>query len=209
MSLEFVLATHNAKKVREYQRIIIERMPQAVVLPYEGPEPVEDGVTFEENALIKARAAAAHAGRIALADDSGIIVDVLGAAPGILSSRWAGQGAGDEENVRLLLDQLSDIRRPNRGAEFRCTIALVVPEAVLPGGHEFVAEGRWRGTLAYEPRGSHGFGYDPIFEPEGREITSAELMPDEKNAQSHRARAFDALLPELERVAARVGGEAS
>lgn len=209
MSLEFVLATHNAKKLREYQRIIGERMPQAVVLPYDGPEPVEDGVTFEENALIKARAAAAHTGRIALADDSGIIVDVLGAAPGILSSRWAGQGAGDEENVRLLLDQLGDIRRPNRGAEFRCTIALVVPEAVLPGGHEFVAEGRWRGTLAYEPRGSHGFGYDPIFEPEGREITSAELTPDEKNAQSHRARAFEALLPELERVAARVGGEAS
>jgi XTP/dITP diphosphohydrolase len=209
MSLEFVLATHNAKKVREYQRIIGERMPQAVVLPYDGPEPVEEGVTFEENALIKARTAAAHTGHISLADDSGIIVDVLGAAPGILSSRWAGQGAGDEANVRLLLDQLGDIRRPNRGAEFRCTIALVVPEAVLPGGHEFVAEGRWRGTLAYEPRGSHGFGYDPIFEPEGREITSAELTPDEKNAQSHRARAFEALLPELERVAARIDGQAS
>jgi XTP/dITP diphosphohydrolase len=209
MSLEFVLATHNAKKVREYQRIIGERMPQAVVLPYDGPEPVEEGVTFEENALIKARTAAAHTGHIALADDSGIIVDVLGAAPGILSSRWAGQGAGDEENVRLLLDQLGDIRRPHRGAEFHCTIALVVPEAVLPGGHEFVAEGRWRGTLAYEPRGSHGFGYDPIFEPEGSEITSAELTPDEKNAQSHRARAFEALLPELERVAARVGGQAN
>jgi XTP/dITP diphosphohydrolase len=195
--------------VREYQRIIGERMPEAVVLPYDGPEPVEDGVTFEENALIKARTAAAHTGHIALADDSGIVVDVLGAAPGILSSRWAGQGAGDEANVRLLLDQLADIRRPQRGAEFRCTIALVVPEAMLPGGHEFVAEGRWRGTLAYEPRGSHGFGYDPIFEPEGSEITSAELTPDEKNAQSHRARAFDALLPELERVAARIDGAAS
>jgi XTP/dITP diphosphohydrolase len=209
MSLEFVLATHNAKKVREYQRIIGARMPEAVVLPYDGPEPVENGVTFEENALIKARTAATHTGRIALADDSGIIVDVLGAAPGILSSRWAGQGAGDEENVQLLLDQLGDIRRPHRGAEFHCTIALVVPEAVLPGGHEFVAEGRWRGTLAYEPRGSHGFGYDPIFEPEGHEITSAELTPDEKDARSHRAHAFEALLPELERVAARIGGEAS
>jgi XTP/dITP diphosphohydrolase len=207
MSLEFVLATHNAKKVREFQRIIGERMPQAVVLPYEGPEPVEAGVTFEENALIKARTAAAHTGRISLADDSGIVVDVLGAAPGILSSRWAGQAASDEANVRLLLDQLGDIRRPNRGAEFRCTIALVVPDAVIPRGHEFVAEGRWRGTLAYEPRGSHGFGYDPIFEPEGREITSAELTPDEKNAQSHRARAFEALLPELDRLAARLSGE--
>jgi XTP/dITP diphosphohydrolase len=205
MSIEFVLATHNPKKVREFQRIIGERMPQAVVLAYDGPEPVEDGVTFEENALIKARTAAAHTGRIALADDSGIVVDVLGAAPGILSSRWAGQGAGDEANVRLLLDQLGDIRRPNRGAEFRCTIALVVPDTVIAGGHEFVAEGRWRGTLAYEPRGSHGFGYDPIFEPEGREITSAELTPDEKNAQSHRARAFEALLPELDRLGARLG----
>ena len=205
MSIEFVLATHNPKKVREFQRIIGERMPHGVVLEYDGPEPVEDGVTFEENALIKARTAAAHTGRIALADDSGIVVDVLGAAPGILSSRWAGQGAGDEANVRLLLDQLGDIRRPNRGAEFRCTIALVVPDAVIAGGHEFVAEGRWRGTLAYEPRGSHGFGYDPIFEPEGREITSAELTPDEKNAQSHRARAFEALLPELDRLAARLG----
>lgn len=205
MSLEFVLASHNAKKVREFQRIIGERMPHAVVLPYDGPEPVEDGVTFEENALIKARTAAAHTGHVALADDSGIVVDVLGAAPGIFSSRWAGQAAVDEANVRLLLDQLADIRRPNRGAEFRCTIALVVPESVLPGGHEFVAEGRWRGTLAYEPRGSHGFGYDPIFEPEGLEITSAELTPEEKNARSHRARAFEALLPELERVAARIG----
>jgi XTP/dITP diphosphohydrolase len=205
MSIEFVLATHNPKKVREFQRIIGERMPHAVVLAYDGPEPVEDGVTFEENALIKARTAAAHTGRIALADDSGIVVDVLGAAPGILSSRWAGQGAGDEANVRLLLDQLGDIRRPNRGAEFRCTIALVVPDTVIAGGYEFVAEGRWRGTLAYEPRGSHGFGYDPIFEPEGREITSAELTPDEKNAQSHRARAFEALLPELDRLAVRLG----
>jgi len=127
MSLEFVLASHNAKKVREFQRIIGERMPQAVVHEYDGPEPVEDGVTFAENALIKARRAAEHTGRIALADDSGIVVDVLGAAPGILSARWAGHTAGDEANVRLLLDQVSDISRPHRGAEFRCTIALVVP----------------------------------------------------------------------------------
>ena len=175
MSLEIVLASHNAKKVREFQRIIGERMPQAVVLPYDGPEPVEDGVTFAENASIKARTAAEHTGRIALADDSGLVVDVLGAAPGIFSARWAGQSAGEQANVRLLLDQLADIRRPNRGAEFHCTIALVVPESVLAGGHEFTAEGRWRGSLAYEPRGSHGFGYDPIFEPEGLEVTFATL----------------------------------
>ena len=99
---------------------------------------------------------------------------------------------------------MADIRRPHRGAEFRCTIALVVPDTVLPGGHEFIAEGRWRGNLAYEPRGSHGFGYDPIFEPEGLEVTSAELLPEQKNEQSHRARAFAELMPELERVAARL-----
>jgi XTP/dITP diphosphohydrolase len=204
MSLEFVLATHNAKKVREFQRIIGERMPQAVVLPYDGPEPVEDGLTFADNAVIKARTAAEHTGRIALADDSGIMVDVLGGAPGIFSARWAGEAAGDEANVRLLLGQLGDVRRPHRGAEFHCTIALVVPETVLAGGHEFVAEGSWRGSLAYEPRGSHGFGYDPIFEPEGLEVTAAELPPAEKDARSHRALAFVELLPELERIAARL-----
>lgn len=207
MPLEFVLASHNQHKVTEFQRIIGERMPGAVVHSYDGPEPAETGVTFAENAFIKARAAAQHTGRIALADDSGICVDVLGGAPGVFSARWAGSAAGDEANVRLLLDQLSDIRRPHRGAEFRCTIALVVPDSVLAGGHEFTAEGRWRGALAYEPRGSHGFGYDPIFEPEGLEVTSAELLPAEKNAQSHRARAFEALLPELERIAGRLEGE--
>lgn len=206
MSLEIVLATHNAHKVAEFQRIIGERMPHAAVVAYDGPEPVEDGVSFAENALIKARAAAAHTGRISLADDSGIVVDVLGEAPGILSARWAGHRAGDEANVRLLLDQMSDIARPNRGAEFRCTIALVVPDPLIAGGSEFVAEGRWRGTVAYEPRGSHGFGYDPIFEPDGHEITAAELTPAEKNTRSHRALAFVELLPELERVGARVAG---
>jgi XTP/dITP diphosphohydrolase len=210
VSLEFVLATHNRHKVAEFQRIIGERMPQAVVVSYDGPEPVEDGVSFAANALIKARTAAAHTGRIALADDSGIVVDLLGEAPGILSARWAGHDAGDEANRRLLLDQLSDIARPNRGAEFRCTIALVVPDPLVEGGSEFVAEGRWRGTVSYEPRGSHGFGYDPIFEPEGLEVTAAELRPEEKNARSHRALAFVELLPELERVARMIvpGGTA-
>ncbi|WP_308799383.1 RdgB/HAM1 family non-canonical purine NTP pyrophosphatase [Agromyces silvae] len=201
MTLEVVLASHNAHKVAEFQRIIGERLPDVHVLAYDGPSPVEDGTSFAENALIKARAAAAHTGRVALADDSGICVDVMGGAPGIFSARWAGSSAGDEANRRLLLDQLADVRRPDRGASFHCTIALVVPEALTAGGDEFVAEGRWPGSLSYEPRGSHGFGYDPIFEPEGREVTAAELLPDVKNAESHRARAFTALMPELARVA--------
>lgn len=203
-ALEVVLATHNAHKVAEFQRILGERMPQLQVLGYDGPEPVEDGTSFAANALIKARAAAEHTGRIALADDSGITVEVMGGSPGIFSARWAGHGAGDEANRTLLLAQLADVRRPNRAAAFHCTIALVVP-AALAGTEEpveVVVEGTWPGQVAYEPRGSHGFGYDPVFEPEGHEITAAELLPEQKNAISHRARAFEALIPELERLAA-------
>ncbi|QAY73645.1 RdgB/HAM1 family non-canonical purine NTP pyrophosphatase [Agromyces protaetiae] len=202
MSLEIVLATGNAHKVAEFQRILGGQMPDLVVRPYGGPSPVEDGTSFAENALIKARAAAAATGLIALADDSGLCVDVMGGAPGIFSARWAGARRGDEANVRLLLDQLADIRRSDRDASFHCTIALVVPPGLTTeGAKEFVAEGVWPGSVTYEPRGSHGFGYDPIFEPEGREITAAELAPDVKSAESHRARAFTALVPELRRVA--------
>jgi len=203
-ALEVVLATHNAHKVAEFQRILGERMPQLQVLGYDGPEPVEDGTSFAANALIKARAAAEHTGRIALADDSGITVEVMGGSPGIFSARWAGHGAGDEANRTLLLAQLADVRRPNRAAAFHCTIALVVPAALASTEEpvEVVVEGTWPGQVAYEPRGSHGFGYDPVFEPEGHEITAAELLPEQKNAISHRARAFEALIPELERLAA-------
>jgi XTP/dITP diphosphohydrolase len=204
-SLGVVLATHNAHKVAEFQRILGAHVPEVTVLPYDGPSPVENGTSFAENALIKARAAAAHTGRIALADDSGICVDVMGGAPGIFSARWAGSHGGDEANRRLLLDQLADVRPADRGAWFHCTIALVVPDALVAGGGEFVAEGRWPGSVTFEPRGSHGFGYDPVFEPEGREITAAELPPEVKNAESHRARAFAALVPELQRVASSLG----
>ncbi|BDZ63349.1 hypothetical protein GCM10025877_02870 [Agromyces mangrovi Wang et al. 2018] len=126
--MEIVLATHNAHKVEEFQRIIGERMPGVTVLPYDGPEPVEDGTSFAENAFIKARTAAAHTGRIALADDSGIAVDVMGGSPGIFSARWAGPDAGALANLDLLLAQLADLTDPaKRRASFHCTIALVVP----------------------------------------------------------------------------------
>jgi XTP/dITP diphosphohydrolase len=199
--VEFVLATHNAHKVAEFQRIVGAALPGATVLPYDGPAPVENGTSFAANALIKARAAAEHTGKIALADDSGVCVEVMGGAPGIFSARWAGFHGGDEANRRLLLDQLADVRPADRGAWFHCSIALVVPHTLIPGGEEFVAEGRWPGSITYEVRGSHGFGYDPVFEPEGRQVTAAELAPDVKNAESHRARAFTALMPELQRVA--------
>lgn len=201
-TVELVLATHNQGKVAEFQRLLGEQIPGVVVLPYDGPVPVEDGVTFAENALIKARAAVAHTGRIALADDSGLCVDILGGSPGIFSARWAGVHADADANLRLLLAQLGDVKRPNRGAHFHCTIALVVPGADGSEPREFLAEGDWPGSISYEPRGSHGHGYDPIFEPDGHEVTAAELLPDQKNAESHRGRAFEALIPQLHSVLA-------
>ncbi|MBF0815357.1 RdgB/HAM1 family non-canonical purine NTP pyrophosphatase [Microbacterium paludicola] len=192
---QIVLATHNAHKVAEFQGIVARVRPDLEVVSYDGPEPVEDGTTFAENALIKARAAAAHTGLPALADDSGICVDVLGGSPGVFSAYWAGHAKDDRANLALLLDQLSDVADPHRGAHYNSTIALVTP-----AGAEHTVEGLWPGRLADAPRGEAGFGYDPIFIPadqDGPERTVAELTADEKNAISHRARAFVALEPLL------------
>lgn len=190
-----VLATHNAHKVEEFGAIVAATRPDLEVVGYDGPEPVEDGVALAENALIKARAAAAHTGLPAMADDSGIRVDVLGGSPGVFSAYWAGHRKDGAANNALLLDQLSDIADPHRTAQFVSTIALVIP-----GGAEHVVEGVWPGRLATAPAGENGFGYDPVFVPDGQdgtERTAAELSPAEKNAQSHRARAFTALGPLL------------
>lgn len=189
----FVLATHNLHKVEEFTAIISQSIPEIEIRSYDGPEPVEDGVTFAENALIKARAAAAHTGLPALADDSGICVDVLGGSPGIFSARWAGSQKDNAANVALLLDQLSDVPHEKRRAHFTCAIAVVYPE-----GREFVVEGIWQGHIAHEVRGEHGFGYDPIFIPDGFELSAAQLEPDHKNSLSHRARALDLLAERLE-----------
>ncbi|UOE45546.1 RdgB/HAM1 family non-canonical purine NTP pyrophosphatase [Agromyces larvae] len=207
MTLEIVLATHNPGKVAEFQKMVAEHLTDVTVLSYDGPVPVEDGTTFDDNALLKARAAAAHTGRIALADDSGICVDIMNGAPGIFSARWAGHRADADANIRLLLEQLADVRRPHRDAHFHCTLALVVPADAsgAAAAREVLAHGEWPGQIAYEPRGSYGHGYDPIFEPDGREITAAELQPAVKNAESHRARAFAALLPHLAELAGAVG----
>ncbi|MFI8631737.1 RdgB/HAM1 family non-canonical purine NTP pyrophosphatase [Microbacterium sp. NPDC077663] len=185
-----VLATHNAHKVEEFGAIVAATRPDLEVVGYDGPEPVEDGVTFAQNALIKARAAAAHTGLPAMADDSGISVDVLGGAPGVFSAYWAGHRKDDVANYELLLDQLADIAEPHRTAQFVSTIALVVP-----GGDEHVVEGVWPGRLATAPAGENGFGYDPVFLPDDAEgRTAAQLSAAEKNATSHRARAFEALV---------------
>ncbi|GAA5100522.1 RdgB/HAM1 family non-canonical purine NTP pyrophosphatase [Microbacterium yannicii] len=195
---QIVLATHNRHKVEEFQAIVAATRPDLVVVAYHGPEPVEDGVTFAENALIKARAAAQHTGLPALADDSGICVDVLGGAPGVFSAYWAGHAKDAAANLNLLLDQLSDIRDPHRTAQFVSTIAFVVPGEA---SREGVVEGVWPGRLASAAAGEGGFGYDPIFIPDGQqadaERTVGEWTALEKNAASHRARAFEALAPLL------------
>jgi XTP/dITP diphosphohydrolase len=193
-----VLATHNRHKVEEFQAIVAAARPDLQVIAYDGPEPVEDGVTFAENALIKARAAAAHTGLPALADDSGICVDVLGGSPGVFSAYWAGHAKDASANLELLLDQLSDIADPHRTAQFVSTIALVVPG---DASSEQVVEGRWPGRVATSRSGDGGFGYDPIFIPDGQpadsERTVGEWSSVEKNADSHRARAFAELVPLL------------
>lgn len=161
--------------------------------------PVEDGATFEENALIKARAAAAASGLPALADDSGLCVDALGGMPGVFSARWCGRHGDDEANLRLVLAQMADVPDARRGAQFDCAAALV-----LPSGDEQVLRASWRGVLARAARGSNGFGYDPIFVPCGEARTSAELDPDEKDALSHRGQALRALLPRLRALSSGV-----
>ncbi|GAA4179165.1 RdgB/HAM1 family non-canonical purine NTP pyrophosphatase [Gryllotalpicola koreensis] len=190
--MRVVLATHNAHKAREFQTILARGVSELEIVTYDGPEPVEDGATFAENALIKARFAAAHTGLPALADDSGICVDIMGGAPGVFSARWSGRHGDDQANLQLLLDQLADVPDAHRGAHFSCTIALVA------GGAEETVEGVWSGRLARAARGANGFGYDPIFLPDGEGgASAAEISPERKSAVSHRARAFAALTPLL------------
>lgn len=185
-----VLATRNAHKVAEVQRILgaagldIEIMP----LPADAPEVAETESTFAGNALLKARAIAEWSGLTAIADDSGLCVDALNGMPGVLSARWAGRHGDDQANLDLVLAQVVDVPDSRRGAQFVCAAAWVVP-----GSHEHVVEGVLEGSLAREARGSNGFGYDPIFRPDGYALTTAELRPAEKDAISHRGQAFRTL----------------
>lgn len=193
-----VFATGNAHKLLELEAIlapawqgftagVVARMSDFGV-----SDPVEDGASFEENSLIKARHVCAATGLPAIADDSGITVDIMGGAPGIFSARWCGHHGRDKENLDLLLAQLSDVPDQNRGGAFVSVAALV-----LPDGREFTERGVVRGTLLREQRGDAGFGYDPIFVPEGSDITTAEMTPEQKNAISHRGIAFRALMPRI------------
>ncbi len=200
-----VLATRNHKKLAELRRILDEA---GLAVELAGPEVFADvpdiaetGQTFVENALLKARAVAAATGLPAVADDSGLCVDALNGMPGILSARWAGGHGDDEANLDLVLGQLADVPDERRGAHFACAAALA-----LPTGESEVVTGEVRGVLLRERRGSNGFGYDPIFRPDGYEITTAEMDSAEKDAISHRGRALRALVPH---IAARLPGTSS
>ncbi|MFQ6486051.1 RdgB/HAM1 family non-canonical purine NTP pyrophosphatase [Brachybacterium epidermidis] len=196
-----ILASHNAKKLRELQRILtaaVPGLPEEAVISSAGidlPDVVEDAVTFDGNALLKARSAAAATGLHAVADDSGLAVDVLGGAPGIFSARWSGRHGDDDANNDLLLAQLADVPVEHRTARFVCAAALVASD-----GSETVERGEMTGVLLTERHGEGGFGYDPLFRPDGEQRSAAELSPEEKDAISHRGKAFRALAVHVARL---------
>ena len=218
-----VLATRNAAKLRELARILGAADSAGTQIRLVGldefpgaPDVPETGATFEENALLKARAIASYTGLPSVADDSGLCVDALSGMPGVLSARWAGRHGDDRANLELVLAQVADVPDTRLGAQFVCAAALVVPGAVSspggrppgdpphggaarppvpPHGREWVVTGRVEGRLIRSPRGSGGFGYDPIFLPDGFGQTTAEMTAEAKDAISHRGRAFRALTP--------------
>ena len=198
-----LVASRNAKKLAEMRRIIdgagiegvdvvgLDEVPEFDEAP-------ETGAKFEDNAVEKARDAVAATGFATVADDSGIEIDALNGMPGVLSARWAGSQRDDQANLELVLDQLTDVPDDRMGAAFVCATALV-----LTDGTEIVVRGVWPGTVVRKPRGTNGFGYDPIFIPEGETRTSAELLTEEKDAISHRGRALSLLLPHLRSLGLR------
>ncbi|WP_107654490.1 RdgB/HAM1 family non-canonical purine NTP pyrophosphatase [Nocardia suismassiliense] len=201
MARRVLVASRNAKKLNELRRILadagiagIEIVGLDDVPAYD--EAPETGATFEENALAKARDGAVATGLVCVADDSGIEVDALNGMPGVLSARWAGRHGDDAANNALLLAQLGDVPDERRGARFVSTCALVVPE-----GAEIVVRGEWPGSVGRKPLGDGGFGYDPLFIPEGGDTSAAQLSPAEKDAVSHRGRALTQLLPALSELA--------
>jgi XTP/dITP diphosphohydrolase len=190
-----LLASRNAKKLGELRRILGPALPGLEVIGLDGvpayAEVPESGATFAENALIKAREGFRRTGLPTVADDSGLAVDALNGMPGVLSARWAGSHGDDDANLRLVLDQLGDVPDDRLGAAFVCSVAYV------DGAGEIVTDGRMPGRLVRTPRGGNGFGYDPIFVPDGYELTSAELEPAVKDEISHRGRALRSLAESL------------
>jgi len=196
-----VLASSNAGKLRELAEILQPFGYELVAQSSLGIDtPPENGTTFSENALLKARHASRLSGLPALADDSGIEVDALDGRPGIYSARYAGEQATDAANLQKMLDELRGVPEPQRTARYQCVIAFV---SSFDDPSPLLAQGTWEGHVLTEPRGSGGFGYDPIFRPAGLDVTAAELAPQEKNARSHRGKALRALAGLLQQGAAR------
>lgn len=190
---QLVLASHNAGKLKELQAMLGDSVRLRSIGEFSSVEPEETGLSFVENAILKARNASRISGLPALADDSGLAVDFLGGAPGIYSARYA-DGQGDAANNAKLLDVLKDVPEAERGAQFVCVLALVRhADDPLP----ILCEGLWHGRILTEASGEHGFGYDPLFWVPERDCSSAELSPAEKNQLSHRARAMDLLRQRL------------
>jgi XTP/dITP diphosphohydrolase len=191
-----LVATNNPGKLKEYTDLLGGLSVALTTPAQEGlsMEVEESGTTFAENAILKARAYAEASGLLTLADDSGLEVDALDGAPGVRSARYAGEAASDVDRYRLLLRHLADVPEKERTARFRCVVAIAAPE-----GDVHTAEGRCEGLIGFEPRGTHGFGYDPVFYMPDRGQTMAELPADVKNRISHRARAIQAALPILQR----------
>lgn len=195
MNRDLVLASSNKGKLAELQNLLADSGFQLISQAELGVEDaVEDGLSFVENALIKARHAARVTGKAAIADDSGLCVDALQGAPGIHSARFAGEHGNDQKNNALLLERLQQVPDDQRGAQFVCVLAMVRhADDPLP----LICEGRWRGSILRQPRGEQGFGYDPLFLSPQQKLSSAELDRDVKNRVSHRARALQTLLQQI------------
>ncbi len=192
--MEVVIATRNPKKIEEIRRMLAGSALSILTLDDfpDCPDVEEDGESFEANALKKAVAVSRYTGKTALADDSGLEVDALGGAPGVHSARYAGEGADDRKNLEKLLTELGRIAPECRGARYVCCIALA-----FPGGRTKTAFGSVEGRIGTAPRGSNGFGYDPVFYPEGHDRTFGEMGDDEKDRISHRGRALRELARHL------------
>jgi XTP/dITP diphosphohydrolase len=192
---ELVLATRNKGKIAEVQRLLTEHAPHITlrsVADFNLDDVDETGTTFEENALLKAETIARQTGLPALADDSGIAIDALGGAPGIYSARWSGVHGDDAANIAKVLEELADVADSERGAQFVCVIALS-----LPDGRHLTVRGEVEGHVRRAPVGEHGFGYDPIFQPVGFDITTAQMDPATKDVISHRGKALRAIAPKI------------
>ncbi len=205
MSHKLVLATRNQGKIVEFRRILDALAPGAIELigVDQFPDLVdveETGSTFEENSLLKARYTCQATGLPAIADDSGLCVDALNGDPGIFSARWAGSHGNDQANLEKVLDQLKDVADEKRTAHFMCVASLV-----LPDGREQVAEGRFEGHILHAPVGENGFGYDPIFQPMGLSISSAQMSAEEKDLVSHRGKSLRAIAPHVIQLLSSLG----